>query len=586
MCGIFGAINFNPKKLDRAHISLNTLKHRGPDGSGFLYEKKENIYFGHRRLSIIDLSSNAAQPMSNYKNNVWLTYNGEIYNYKLIKSELEVDGYKFKTKSDTEVILASYETWGIEKTINKLNGIFAFALADFEKKQIFLIRDQVGVKPMYYCHRINNMGIGSLSFASELKALKKFEDNLVTDNTALYDFLTYRYIPSPKTMYKEIKQLEPGNFLSFNFKSNNIPEIKKYWDFNFGNLKENYSDFLNNIKKDIEESIHNQYIASDVPVSFFLSGGIDSACVLSSASKFKDENLKAYTVKFTNSHRDESVEAIKLASHLNINHEIIEASNISPNLFKIDQLLNWFDQPFSDTSAWPMNLLCKAVSKKTKVAISGDGADEIFSGYKWYKNKSIKAIPYSEYLPKYIRFLSEICGIKIFHKVANRIEPYSKKNKFEKYIFRLGTSLPESWRFFWRKRLELENDYDDYWAMRRYWDDELPEPLRYQIIDFKTFLPDDILTKVDRVSMANSLEVRVPYLDIKIINSAFNASFKFGEQVSGKKILKDIFKNKVPGNYFEKEKTGFSAPERLWDEKLINSPHPTLGLLSYFNKNN
>ena len=584
MCAIFGVINLDSKKLNLAHESLNLLKHRGPDDSGYLLSKENNVYFGHRRLSIIDLSSEASQPMINRDNSIWLTYNGEIYNYKNIKNELEKEGYKFKNKSDTEVVLASYETWGIEKTLSKLNGIFAFAISDFKKNKVYLIRDQVGVKPLYYCCKKNNLGKQTLSFASEIKALKKFETELQIDNTALYDFLTYRYIPSPKTMYKSVKQLQPGSYLSFSLNTNDEPIIKQYWSLKLSEIKENYNESLNNMRQKIEEAIHSQYLASDVPVSFFLSGGIDSACVLSSASKLGNQSLNAFTVKFSSSHRDESAEASKLADFLKVNHNIIEASEVSGSNFKIDQLVQWFDQPFSDTSSWPMNLLCKSVSKKTKVAISGDGADELFSGYKWYKKNEKLKLPYSQNFCKYIRYLSSLTGVKKFHNVANRLEPYIKKNKFEEYIFSLGSSLPKSWRYFWLKSLDLPSDYDEYWSLRAHWNEDLPKPLRYQLVDFNTFLPDDILTKVDRVSMASGLEVRVPFLDLSVIELAFNMSLKFGNKTIEKKILKDIFKGFVPDKYFDKPKSGFSAPEKLWDKKLNNSLHPTLGILSNFVK--
>ena len=269
MCAIFGVINLNPKKINLAHQSLNLLKHRGPDDAGYLYSKDNSIYFGHRRLSIIDLSSEASQPMTSSDGKIWLTYNGEIYNYKFIKIELENEGFKFKTKSDTEVIIAAYEIWGIEKTLVKLNGIFAFAISDFKKNKVYLVRDQVGVKPLYYCLKNNSAGYQTLSFASEIKALKKYENELDIDNTALYDFLTYRYIPSPKTMYKEVKQLQPGEYLSYSFKSKDIPILKKYWDLNFYEIKETYNESLDNLHQKIEKAIHSQYLASDVPVSFF-----------------------------------------------------------------------------------------------------------------------------------------------------------------------------------------------------------------------------------------------------------------------------------------------------------------------------
>jgi asparagine synthase (glutamine-hydrolysing) len=379
MCGITGIVRFNSPVDDTEIKSMTkSIAHRGPDGEGVFI--KDNIALGHRRLSIIDLDG-GKQPMSYNNGSLHITYNGEIYNYIELKKELKALGHKFKTKSDTEVILASYVEWE-EKCLEKLRGMFAFCIADFKKKEIFLARDPIGIKPLVYWK--NNDFFG---FASELPALRKIKAPKPTGNiSAIDDFLRLSYIPAPNTIYKDIYKLEPGTYMTVSF-DGNYSEPTKYYNLEFDNKKVETSDWIEKTNECLQESVKS-HLVSDVPFGVFLSGGIDSTLVAGAMSKILDTKIKAFTIGFNDPKYDELKFAEIAASKFGI--ELISETIDIDDTSIIEELINNHGEPFGDSSIIPTWHVCKLARSHVPMVLSGDGGDELFGGYlshsNWIKN--------------------------------------------------------------------------------------------------------------------------------------------------------------------------------------------------------
>ncbi len=565
MCGIFGVTALPKTQLEHARAARDVMAHRGPDGGHDYYQESTGIFLGHRRLSIIDLSTAADQPLHTPDGAISLIFNGEIYNFRELRDELAKEGVTFTSDGDGEAILYGYQRWGLQKLLSKLDGMFAIVLYDAKQGQLHLVRDQLGIKPMLY-----GLHNGQFAFASELKALTALWDNLTVDNTALYDFLTYRYIPTPKTLYNEVKQLPAAHALTINL-TDHSQHMWRYWEPEL-----TFPDYINEVQASdyirhaVIKAVKDQQVA-DVPLGFFLSGGVDSACVIAAAAE-ENPNIAAYTVGFNGSHRDETAEATAVANHLNIEHHKL-SYDLQQQDFSLEQLHQWYDQPFSDTSAWPSYLVCKAAREHVTVALSGDGGDELFAGYRWYQQQ-----PSALQIPAWRPFLSLLRHYAgpLGRKAANRLEPFTPRDGLEQHHYALASGLPASWRNLWKEPLGIPQDYDDLWSFRPHWREDLPHPLRQQWLDIHTFLPDDILTKMDRVSMAVSLEVRVPLLSVPVVELALNLPPQWQ---MNKKLLKDAFVSCLPQGHFERKKTGFSLPMASWDQCLRTAPHPTIGVL-------
>ncbi len=367
MCGIFG---FNFEDRDLLKKMGTVLSHRGPDGEGYFSD--ENISLGHRRLKIIDLSDDAKQPMSNENGDIWLTYNGEIYNFMELRKELETKGHKFKSNTDSEVILHGYEEWGNE-TVKRLRGIFAFALYDSIKKVIFLVRDRVGVKPLYYYFDGNKF-----IFASEIKAILE-EVKPALDKEALDEFLTFQYTVAPRTLFQGIRKLEAGCLMEFNLESRQVNK-EFYWDLNVEQSEKSEEYFIRKIEEMVREAVELRLV-SDVPLGIYLSGGLDSSYIAAVARELK-EDIKAYTIGF-NHPTDETAYARQVAEHLDLDHReiIVEADEV-----KLLPKITWhLDKPVVDVAAVPLYTMAKASKKYLTVALMGDGGDELFAGYEKYR---------------------------------------------------------------------------------------------------------------------------------------------------------------------------------------------------------
>lgn len=558
MCGIFGAIDKFPKEESFLIDVLNLQEHRGPDQYNFY--NKGNIFVGHRRLSILDLSENGIQPMFNSNKSILITVNGEIYNYLDLKRRLSKK-FKFNSTSDSEVLLNYYIEFGIDRLSKDLDGMFAVAIVDYNINKTFLIRDRVGIKPLYYSVKD---GL-NLVWSSELKSITAyFGMNLELDYTALYDFLTYLYIPFPKTSYKNVFKLEPGHYVEFDMDKYQMKNIQ-YWDVNLDScyLNEN----VNTLKEKLRETIINSckaQLVSDVPVGFFLSGGIDSSIISIVAASLLRDPISTFTISFDDPKYDESIYAREISS-------LVQSKHFSKNIKDIDvdfsnsQILKWFDEPFADTSCFPTYQVSKFASNEVKVILGGDGGDELFFGYGWY----LKFLNYLNHKKFQFRYL-----INIEKKIKNKFLKYlftrfdnHYLTELEKYTRLMGGMLNHE-KVKYKKQWNIPENYDDYWFFRKFYREDLPIVKRLQYLDFKTYLPEDILTKVDRTSMVNSLECRVPFLSNDIIDYAFNipSDYLFNKKEL-KSLLKEAFNNELPISVLNRRKKGFSIP---WNELSNN----------------
>ncbi len=560
MCGIFGLIDkeFN---LQNARLSLETLKHRGPDQWGEIVEKQ--LYLGHRRLSILDLSESGRQPMISKDGDIIITINGEIYNYKKIREDLKRK-YNFLSESDSEIILHGYKEYGIEGLIERIDGMFAFCIYDKKKGKIFLVRDRVGIKPLFY-------GIinGAYIWSSELKAIEKyFHEQLETDNTSIYDYLTYLYIPHPKTLYKNVFKLKPAHWLEIDINTY-ASHLTKYWEIKEDKVIDiNMNEASEQLKFLIRKSV-NEQLMSDVPVGFFLSGGIDSSIVVYEASKVNNEN-KTFTIDFEESAHSEAVHARRVANLCGTSHR--EQTLCEEDAIQLlAEMQTWYDEPFADTSALPSYLVSKFARDRVTVALTGDGGDELFGGYMWYKN----FLKFSHWNPgiwgnQTLINLRNHFRYRTIGKISNRLLNYTLA-KQPLYVKLMGGMLAEEKKRY-RELLSINKDYDDYWCFESLRKKGKTTMRDLQLLDFKTYLPDDILTKVDRVSMAVSLEARVPLLSSEIIEFTFSLPEKilvFQGQLKG--LVKYAYKDLLPDDILFRKKRGFNIPVHKWDQIYNNT---------------
>lgn len=563
MCGIAGVVNFNNSPAishDLLENMVNTLYHRGPDEAGMAIHGSAAL--GMRRLSIIDLSG-GSQPIYNEDKSIWTVFNGEIYNFPDLKKDLENKGHVFKTHSDTEVIVHGYEEYGIDFP-KHLNGMFAIALHDTRKNKFILVRDHVGIKPVFY-----SFSNKRIVFGSEIKAIleSKLVDRELNMN-ALGEFLSWEYIPGESTLFKSINKLEAGKLIEIDL-SKPLCKPKEYWDIPFyngyeSNLSEN--EWIDKIDWQISKSTKMQMI-SDVPLGAFLSGGVDSSLIAASMG-----NAKTFSIGFDDPTYNELNWARKVADHLGVDHkdEIIKPDVL--NLF--DHLMQFMDDPIGDFSIFPTYLVSKLARKHVTVSLSGDGGDELFGGYETYLANH-KANQFSK-IPSFIRK-------GMIEPTINNINPTAKKkgliNKAKRFVEGLQYEDDLSharWRLFAGDAVkqtmftpESLNSINISSAdhILNLFDKagDRGELNRSLYVDMKSYLVDNILTKVDRMSMAVSLEARVPFLDTDVIDLAFQLPEKFKADANTTKIiLKKVAAMHVPKECIYRPKEGFSIPIKNW----------------------
>ena len=571
MCGFAGYLlsdkvweNEDYATEDLSNIS-RLIYHRGPDDNGIYTDKENKLGLAFQRLSILDLSINAKQPMISKSMDWIIVFNGEIYNYLQLKKTLSDKGILWKTSSDTEVVLESIANYGFEKAISMMDGMFAMAAYNFKEKALWLARDKFGEKPIYYGKDKKN----NFFFSSDLKALmasKYFQKKINYNNSC--EYLRYGYVPDPLSILDNTKKLSPGTILKYDF--NKKIQVTEYWNtyLEFLKMRENpFKGTYDSAKEEIICKIKNATktrLASDVPVGAFLSGGIDSSNLVLSL-KEQGIDIDTFSIGFEDESKNESKYACEISRNLKTNHnEKILNNNDCINI--IPDVVRFFDEPFSDPSQIPTFLLARFARKKIKVAISGDGADELFGGYPRYKNisklwinlkkspkfiqKNIKYFPYflsdSKYrfiksLGKKIRKLSHGCIESLYNDELSRWRPdegmYHRDNisnsNFNKVFNYQETSI---------------SDY------------------RYVMFrDLITYLPSNLLVKVDRASMANSLEVRNPYLDPCLARFVWSLPDKYIYKKNyDKLILRDILSKKFSSKIYARKKQGFEPPLDLW----------------------
>ena len=578
MCGIIGAYISKSNDLDveKFNIIRDKLSYRGPDSGGTF--NKDNVFLGHRRLSIIDLDT-GNQPMFDAKGEISIVFNGEIYNFLTIKEELKTLGVIFKTNSDTEVILEGYLAWGLEDCLKRLEGMYAFSIWDNQKKKLFVVRDKFGEKPLYYTQDENGV-----YFASELKAIVPFIYKTKISKKALNLFFSLTYIPAPYTIYENVFKLEPGYFLEI---SDSGVQEKQFYNLleQFEEADKHKIQSYEEAKKQLRDLLFESVrlrMVSDVPLGAFLSGGIDSSIVSAIMSNVSEKPVNTFSIGFKEKAYDESERAKLVADHIQSNHHVYFVDH-NDLLGIVDETLSYFDEPFGDSSAIPSMIVAKKAREKVTVVLTGDCADELFGGYEKYLAKHYTD-KYNAY-PKIARKAFESFVKLIPHANAtNHTLRKMKKvitsaslqpDEQYKQLCSLGYNVEEK-----SKLLKPNFAEDVSQHITKYFNERSGDELSKTFYsDVKLVLEGDMLTKVDRACMLNSLEARVPFLDSKIVEFSARLPHEFKILVTDKKkILKETFADLLPEEALTFSKKGFGIPIRIWFQKELKEE--LLSLLS------
>jgi asparagine synthase (glutamine-hydrolysing) len=583
MCGIVGfrsRDNFQSLKAMLPEACAR-LAHRGPDDAGLFFDEHTGVGLAHRRLSIIDLSSAGHQPMKSDDGQVLISYNGEIYNFKEIGKTLEGLGHKLNSATDTEVVLKAYLQWGAN-CLEKFIGMFAFAIWDNRNQTLFLARDRLGIKPLYY-HLSENHN--TLLFGSELKAIMAFggfAKEVNPDSIPL--FLHYQYIPAPRTIFKNTYKLLPGHFLIYD--GNNV-KTKEYWKLPDLSPSETDSEpdedeYLQRLDNLLTGAVSDRLI-SDVPLGALLSGGIDSSVVVALMQKVSATPVRTFSIGFREQGYNEAPWAAKVAQHLKTEHSELYVS-AKDALDVIPRLPDFYDEPFADSSSIPTFLVSHLTRQKVTVALSGDGGDEQFAGYvRYWTTKSMAngfhrfPLPVKKALARMLGSIPapwvEKCYLPWHRFLPQRLRVANFPDKWQKLLKLMDqTRISELYRMticLWSAQ-EISDMLSQALPRSRYeetFEETVDWPLlsRLMRVDQKTYLPDAMLTKVDRASMATSLEVRVPLLDHRVVefSAALPESFKY-RNGTGKYLLKKLLARYLPTNLFERPKMGFGVPIDRW----------------------
>lgn len=570
MCGIAGFFNLSDTSALGRMTDL--LAHRGPDDADVRYFPEERTGLGHRRLSIIDLSPAGRQPMSNADESLWITYNGEIYNFLELRSELEERGHRFKSRTDTEVILRLYEEEGAD-CVKRLNGMFAFALLDRRRRKIVLARDHFGIKPLYYHHEN-----GRFIFASEIKSILASNAYQPEINwQAARDFFTYLYVPCPETIFRGIHQLPPAHVAELDLESNAL-ESRRYWQPRpTENGNGSGRDDKSKLRALLSDSVKRQMI-SDVPLGVFLSGGVDSPILTGLMAQSSSNKTKTFTVVFRGEgleFYDESDAARKVAEKFETEHHEIEVDLNDP--LEMLELVRHFDQPFGNPTFYLMYLISKHTRQAATVALCGAGGDELFAGYPRYR--AMKMARWLRRVPR-----SVLAGVRGALNLAS--DNHRKMNLRRARQLLDGLNEDEvrqfvNWTYFLteeqKKGLLNQLTFEGANAqgrflpadriVRRHLEESFLEDSGNRIlqVDMETFLPDNILEYTDKMSMAHSLEVRVPYLDYRFVEHSLQIPFHEKLQGGkGKAILKEVFADLFPEGHLSRPKKGFNFPLGVW----------------------
>lgn len=552
MCGIAGIISRELRDKEKVIKRMtDIIVHRGPDDAGFYC--RDNVALGMRRLSIIDIEG-GHQPIVSDDGNFVIIFNGEIYNFKELRDELKKEGYNFNTKTDTEVVLKLYEKEK-EKMLSRLRGMFAFCIYDKGKKEIFLARDYFGIKPLYYL-RQNNF----FAFGSEIKSfigLPGFKPEV--NDKGFYRYLSYQYVPGKETMFKGVFRLPAGSFMKINSETGEIKTEQKYWSFNFNQKNQPEKE----LKKELLEAFRNSvrvHMIADVPVGAFLSGGVDSAAISALMQEtLKDKKISTFSIGFEEVNEFE--DSRRIADEIKSDHTEIKIS--SKEYFdELPKLVWHFDEPVGDPSAIALYFVAREAAKKVKVVLSGEGADELFGGYNIYLEP---------FALKWLGIIPKILREKILRPLAKSDFNFFGKNYLKRYF------IPLEERFIGNANVFKENELERIWKGKnfgrqsgeteRYYKETagLGDSTRMQHIDINFWLIGDILAKADKMTMANSLELRVPFLDARVADLASQIPdrLKFRKGAT-KYILRQSLKGIIPEQNRNKKKLGFPVPIKEW----------------------
>jgi asparagine synthase (glutamine-hydrolysing) len=567
MCGITGIISsYNLSELEGKQVerAVAKIEKRGPDAEGI--KSYGSSILGHRRLSIIDLNPASDQPMEDATGRYSIVFNGEIYNHKVLKADLTEKGYIFKNDSDTEVLLNGYDFYGTA-FLNKLNGFFAFVIYDKKEKTSLVVRDRFGIKPLLFYKKEN-----AFYFASEMKALLEYDIPREIDHTSLYTYLQLNYVPEPHSMIKGVKKLEPGHYLKIDAQ-NRVQKIP-FYQLDYPKVGENYADLTYNSAKNkfldiLDRSVEKRMVA-DVPLGTFLSGGIDSSLITALAAQ-KVQNLSTFSIGFKDDpHFDETEYALAVAKKYNTNHHVFSLSR-KDMLQSLYETLDYIDEPFADSSALAVNALSRETKKHVTVALSGDGADELFSGY--HKHMG-------EYMMRKKGFRQQMVkSLSLAWSVLPKSRNSKLGNLFRKLDkFATGASLSKEKRYWLWASLLNEADASNLMLKSPQKESYLKRKEEILAVvakgddfndvlytDVNLVLQSDMLRKVDLMSMANGLEVRTPFLDHEVVNFAFSipTKYKIDEHMK-KKIVQDVARDLLPEKIYNRPKKGFEVPLHSW----------------------
>jgi asparagine synthase (glutamine-hydrolysing) len=558
MCGICG-FNWNDEELIRR--MNDQIVHRGPDQDGVYCG--DEVSLGHRRLSIIDLSENGRQPMYNEDKSVCLVFNGEIYNFQELREILLQKGHAFSSSSDSEVIIHAYEEYGTG-VLDKLRGMFAFALYDLKEKTLLLARDRIGIKPLYYYHKKGN---NKLVFASEIKAIledKSIERKL--SHQALYDYIGFEFVPAPATMFQDIYKIPAGHYLICR---NGETTIKQYWDLDMAPKEPvlSYDDSVEKLREMLDHAVKSHLI-SDVPLGVFLSGGLDSSAIVAMMRRHISGPLKTFTIGYEDKSFSELDYAAQVAQYFDTDHQVLMLDDIKPDY--VEKTLYHLDEPMTDLSTVPLYLLCKQAREHVTVCLSGEGADESFAGYDRFKASKMNLL--FRLMPGPVR--KQIVG-KIIALLPDQSQKKGAINMLKRFVE--GANLPPEghhlrWQYFSNEdqNRHLFNDqfkyqaiFDPFRTVREYSERcNASDRINREIyLDMRYMMTDSVLMKVDKMSMASSLEVRVPLLDHVLVE--FLASLPGNWKLKGLKtkyIFRSALNGLLPDNIVNRGKQGYSLP--------------------------
>jgi asparagine synthase (glutamine-hydrolysing) len=561
MCGICGIwVSPDRPTPGRAAVEAMTTRiaHRGPDDAGVHLDSANGLALGFRRLSIIDLSAAGHQPMSNEDRSIWLVFNGEIYNFAALRSTLEAAGHRFVSRTDTEVILHGYEEWGLD-VVPRLAGMFALALWDPARQRMMLARDRIGIKPLFY-YRDDHQ----FAFGSEIKAVLAAPGiDRALDHRAVYDYLTYNYVPCPRTVYRHIRKLAAGHMLIV---ERDRQQLNSYWDVSLQPHARSEAEAVQQVQDGLRSAVRSHLVA-DVPVGVFLSGGMDSSAIAVEMAAATPDPIHTFSVGFDVRERSELPFARIVAQQIKSDHheEVLSWPDAQSQLAQVAAV---YDEPFADSSSVPTMAVSRLARQTVTVALSGEGGDEIFAGYgtypAWVSRMRMRSL-----VPALLRSILVQVGS---HWMLPRGEGLARtladlnRTPLEQFARLMEWVSAEE-----RRRVigsgvaaQISGD-DDYWYFRQYWREEADPITRLQYVDLKTYLADDLLVKVDRASMAVSLEARVPMLDHRLVETLFAipGDLRFRNGVT-KYLERQAMVGRLPASSLNRPKMGFTPPLNRW----------------------